>query len=162
MKSKKPSVRIRGLFKPAIGWREWCTLPDLGITKIKCKVDTGARTSSIHAYDVEITRRFGQEVVTFKVHSLQRNTRRVEQCSAPLLEWRQVTDSGGKRTLRPVIQTSLKLGGISKVIQVTLIARDQMGFRMLLGREALKKTWVVDPAKSFIASKQTKKRKLNS
>ena len=152
--------KIRKLYKPALGWREWCSLPDLGIAKVKCKVDTGAKTSSLHAYDVELMRRHGQEYVSFKIHPLQRNTKRVEQCTSKLLEWRQVTDSGGKRTLRPVIITSLKIGTIVKQIEITLIARDELGFRMLLGREALKKTWVVDPAKSFIASKKPKKPKV--
>jgi hypothetical protein len=152
--------KIKKLIKVTLGWREWCSLPDLAIAKVKCKVDTGAKTSSLHAYDVELVRKHGQEYVSFKIHPLQRNTKRVEQCTSKLLEWRQVTDSGGRRTLRPVIVTSIKIGSITKLIEITLIARDEMGFRMLLGREALKKTWIVDPARSFIASKKPKKPKI--
>ncbi|MCX6116702.1 MAG: RimK/LysX family protein [Proteobacteria bacterium] len=151
LKSSKKKIS-----KPTIGWREWCSLPYLGIAKIKCKVDTGAKTSSLHAYDVEVIKRHGLEYVSFKVHPLQRDTKRVEHCLARLQEWRQVTDSGGKRTLRPVILSTLKLGSVVKEIEFTLIARDEMGFRMLLGREALKKTWLVDPSKSFILSKKSK------
>lgn len=152
-------VKLKKL-KPAVGWREWGSLPELGINWIKCKVDTGARTSSLHAYDVEILKRHGREIVSFKVHPLQKNTRKVEHCESHLLEWRYVTDSGGKRTLRPVIQTWMQLGDVLKQIEVTLVARDEMGFRMLIGREALRGTWVVDPAKSFVVSKVKAKRDL--
>lgn len=147
-------------FKPAVGWREWCALPGLGIKKVKCKVDTGAKTSTLHAFDVEVHKKQGREIVTFKVCPLQRNTRSVVYCEATLLEWRYITDSGGRRTLRPVIRTWLDLGGMIKEIEMTLIARDEMGFRMLLGREALRGTWVVDPSKSFLGTaKKNKKTK---
>lgn len=138
--------------KPVVGWREWAVLPDLGISKIKVKIDTGAKTSSLHAFDVSIVKRQGRSVVRFKVHPLQKNTRRIVECEARLLEWRQVTDSGGNRTLRPVIETRIMLGAREVLAEVTLIARDEMGFRMLVGRQALRKTWLVDPSKSFIAS----------
>lgn len=137
--------------KPVVGWREWAVLPDLGISKIKVKIDTGAKTSSLHAFDVTVAKRHGRSIVRFKVHPLQKNTRRIVECEAKLLEWRQVTDSGGKRTLRPVIETRIMLGAREVLAEVTLIARDEMGFRMLIGRQALKKTWLVDPSKSFIA-----------
>ncbi len=135
-----------------MGWREWAVLPDLGISKIKVKIDTGAKTSSLHAFDVTIAKRLGKSIVRFKVHPLQKNTRRIVECEARLLEWRQVTDSGGKRTLRPVIETRVMLGAREVLAEVTLIARDEMGFRMLVGRQALRSNWLVDPAKSFIAS----------
>lgn len=135
-----------------VGWREWAVLPDLGISKIKVKIDTGAKTSSLHAFDVTIAKRQGKSMVRFKVHPLQKNTRRIVECEARLLEWRQVTDSGGKRTLRPVIETRVMLGAREVLAEVTLIARDEMGFRMLVGRQALRSNWLVDPAKSFIAS----------
>lgn len=146
--SKRSSKSV----KPVVGWREWAVLPDLGISKIKAKIDTGAKTSSLHAFDVSIFKRQGRSWVRFKVHPLQRNTRRVVECEARLLEWRQVTDSGGKRTLRPVIETRFMLGAREVLAEVTLIARDEMGFRMLIGRQALRRTWLVDPSKSFIAS----------
>lgn len=138
--------------KPVVGWREWAVLPDLGISKVKAKIDTGAKTSSLHAFDVIVIKRQGKNFVRFKVHPLQRNTRRVVECEAQLVEWRQVTDSGGKRTLRPVIETRVMLGAREVLVEVTLIARDQMGFRMLIGRQALRGTWLVDPSKSYIAA----------
>lgn len=138
--------------KPVVGWREWAILPDLAISRIKVKIDTGAKTSSLHAYEVNVIRRQGREFVRFKVHPLQRNQRKIVTCEAALVEWRQVTDSGGKRTLRPVIETRIMLGAREVVAEVTLIARDAMGFRMLIGRQALKRSWIVDPSKSFIAA----------
>jgi hypothetical protein len=137
--------------KPVIGWREWAVLPDLSIPKIKAKIDTGARTSSLHAYDVTVYRRHNKEYVKFKINPIQRNTKKVVECDALLLEWRQVTDSGGRRTLRPVIETRIMMGAREVLAEVTLIARDQMGFRMLIGRQALKQV-LVDPTKSYIAS----------
>lgn len=151
LKSKSHSKASRlTKSRSVVGWREWVGLPLLGIEKIKAKIDTGARTSALHAYDVSSVRRHGREFVRFKVHPVQKNTRRIVECEAPLIEWRQVTDSGGKRTLRPVIRTTLELGRGVVQAEVTLIARDQMGFRMLVGREALKKRWLVDPSRSFI------------
>ena len=151
-KKKVTTKKVRR-FKPAVGWREWCALPSLGIKKVKCKVDTGAKTSALHAYDVEVQKRHGREIVFFKVCPLQRNTRTVVHCEALLLEWRYVMDSGGRRTLRPVILTWLNLGGVIKEIEMTLVARDELGFRMLLGREAVRGTWVVDPSKSYVGTK---------
>lgn len=143
LKQKPPAV---------VGWREWVSLPLLGIEKIKAKIDTGAKTSALHAYDVHPLKRHGRDFIKFKVHPLQRNTRRIVECEAPLLEWRYITDSGGRRTLRPVVRTVLNVGELAVEVEVTLIARDQMGFRMLIGREALKRRWIVDPSKSFIAN----------
>jgi hypothetical protein len=146
------SSRSRRRAKPVVGWREWAVLPDLGVLKIKVKIDTGAKTSSLHAFDLVVFRRQGKDFVRFRVHPLQRNTRRVIECEALLLEWRQVTDSGGKRTLRPVIETRIKMGAREVIAEVTLIARDEMGFRMLIGRQALRRIWLVDPARSYIAA----------
>jgi hypothetical protein len=147
-----PPKKSRKRTKSVVGWREWAVLPDLGISKVKAKIDTGAKTSSLHAFDLVVVKRQGKNFVRFKVHPLQRNTRRVVDCESELLEWRQVTDSGGKRTLRPVIETRIMLGTRSVMAEVTLIARDQMGFRMLIGRQALRRTWLVDPSKSYIAA----------
>ena len=149
-KIRRPAKARRA--KPLIGWREWAVLPDVGISRIKVKIDTGAKTSSLHAYDVVVFKRHGREFVKFKVHPLQRNTRRIVECESRLIEWRQVTDSGGKRTLRPVIETRIMLGAREVLAEVTLIARDEMGFRMLIGRQAIKGHWLVDPARSYIAA----------
>lgn len=146
---KKTALKQKPL--AVVGWREWVSLPLLGIEKIKAKIDTGAKTSALHAYDVHPVKRQGRDFIKFKVHPLQRNTRRVVECEAPLLEWRYITDSGGRRTLRPVVRTVLNVGELAVEVEITLIARDQMGFRMLVGREALKRRCIVDPSKSFIA-----------
>src|SRR6478735_8686448 len=138
--------------KASVGWREWVSLPLLGVDSVKVKVDTGARSSSLHAYDVEEITLRGKRWVVFKVHPLQRNDRFVLECRAPLLEHRHVTSSNGKRELRPVILSVVRLGEHEVTIELTLTRRDEMGFRMLLGREALRGRFVVDPGRSYLAS----------
>ncbi len=132
-----------------IGWREWVALPELGVKWIKAKVDTGARSSALHAFDVETFRRHGKEFVRFKVHPMQRNSKRTIVAEAEVLEYRQVRSSGGHQTRRPVILTKVELLGRSWPIELTLAARDEMGFRMLLGREAIRGHMVVDPGRSY-------------
>ncbi len=158
--SKKSADEISRLIlrnRSLVGWREICSLPDLGLKDIKCKVDTGAKTSALHAFDVDVHTENGIEVVFFKVHPEQRSTKRVVQCKCPLLEWRVVTDSGGNQTLRPVVSVRLQLGEVTKNIELTLTPRDELGFRMLLGREALKRTWVVDSSRSYLSIRVKKK-----
>lgn len=135
-----------------MGWREWVRLPDLEIATIKAKVDTGARSSSLHAVDVEIEKKRGKSLVRFKVHPLQDSTKglNTRQCEVPLLEERWIRSSNGKRELRPVIMTPLEFGGAIWPIELTLTSRDMMGFRMLLGREAIRRRFVVDPGRSFL------------
>ena len=143
--------RKQGL--PVIGWREWVSLPELGIRRIKVKVDTGARSSSLHAYNLEYFRRKKKDYVRFEVHPLQRNSTKVVRTEAQILEHRNVKSSSGRSTYRPVIVTELELFDIKWPIEVTLANRDQMGFRMLLGREAVRRRFVVDPGKSYYAGK---------
>ena len=133
-----------------IGWREWIALPEIGLPAIKAKVDTGAKTSALHAYDIEEYVQGRTKMVRFKVHPHQRDAKSVVKASAILVEKRTVRDSGGKKTLRPVIRTKIKVGDMSWDIELTLTNRDEMGFRMLLGREALKGHLLVNPSKSFI------------
>ena len=136
-----------------IGWREWVSLPGLGIKFIKAKIDTGARTSSLHAYNIELLKRRGKAWVRFEVHPIQRNTDITQIIEAPLLEQRYVTNSGGKRTLRPVIETPIVILGEEVKAELTLIGRSEMGFRMLVGREAMRRRFQVDPGKSYLGGK---------
>jgi hypothetical protein len=133
-----------------VGWREWAALPELGIPAIKVKVDTGARSSALHAFD--ITRHDDAEGawVEFAVHPLQRDRATTVRARARLLEERWVRSSSGRRTFRPVIATRLVLGDGVWPIEITLVRRDLMGFRMLIGREALRRRRLVDPARSFL------------
>lgn len=136
--------------KMVIGWREWVALPDLAIDHIKAKVDTGAKTSALHAFYVEPFKRNGAPWVRFGVHPLQGTLDRVIECEAPVKDVRRVTDSGGHAEMRPVIETSLLIHGEVRVIELTLTDRETMMFRMLLGRSALKYRFVVDSGKSFL------------
>jgi len=136
---------------PAIGWREWVALPELGISWIKSKVDSGARTSSLHAFDIEYGRKGGEPYVRFKVHPLQRNQRKTVIAEAPLLERRHVKSSSGHLSLRPVIVTPVQLMDQTLEVEITLASRDAMGFRMLLGRQAIRGKFVIDAGRSYLA-----------
>ena len=137
---------------PVIGWREQVALPDLGIQQIKAKIDTGARSSALHAFDVEIFKRDGKRMVRFKIHPYQRDTHRTITAEAELLDQRQVRNSGGQTQVRPVIQTTIELNGYTFPIELTLTNRDVMGFRMLLGRQAVRRRFLVDAGQSFLYS----------
>lgn len=133
-----------------IGWREWVRLPKLGISFVKAKVDTGARTSALHAFDIEYFRKRGKEYVRFKVHPIQRSRKTIVNCEAEVIEHRLVKSSNGHSSLRPVISTDAILGELSWKIELTLTNRDEMGFRMLLGRRALQEHLLVHPSRSFL------------
>lgn len=141
-----------------IGWREWVGLPDLGIQAIKAKVDTGARSSSLHAFDLEEFEREGAKWVRFEVHPVQRNNERAVLAEAPVLEFRSVRSSSGKATMRPVIITNIELLGFTWAVELTLANRDAMGFRMLLGRQAFRQRFLVDGGKSYYGGRPKRKK----
>lgn len=142
-----------------IGWREWIGLPDLGIETIKAKVDTGASTSALHAVDIRPHDIDGRQHVAFVIHPVQRRQRPAVECVMPVHDHRAVVSSSGHREERYVIRTYATLGGFRWPIEVTLTDRDAMGFRMLLGREALRRRFLVDPGHSFIAGTMTARAK---
>ncbi len=139
-----------------LGWREWVALPELGIDAIKAKVDTGARTSSLHAFDLEEFRVGKKKMVRFKVHPEQRDTDRVVETEAPVCDWRRVKSSSGQSEMRPVILTAIEVLGVRWEAELTLTRRDEMGFRMLLGRQATRRRFVVDPGASYLGGKRAK------
>ncbi len=141
-----------------LGWREWAALPDLGVRAIKAKLDTGARTSSLHAFKMKAFTRDGVPMVRFEVHPVQRSAAATVLVEVEVHDERTVRNSGGNVELRPVILTTVEVGGVSWPIELTLTRRDEMGFRMLLGRQALRGRALVDPARSFYAGGSTPSR----
>ncbi|MEO1093824.1 MAG: RimK/LysX family protein [Cyanobacteria bacterium J06638_28] len=135
---------------PIIGWREWLSLPDLKIPEIKAKIDTGARSSALHAFEVEVFEQQTRPLVRFKVHPHQHNSADIIAVEAELLEMRSVRDSGGHEQLRPVIKTVVVLGQHQWPIELTLTNRDVMGFRMLLGRQAVRRRFLIDSSQSYL------------
>lgn len=138
---------------PIIGWREWLSLPELDIMKIKAKVDTGARTSALHAFALEPILVNGKNKIRFDIHPLQHNTSIVKTCIADVVDKRLVTDSGGHSEERYVILTPITLAGQTWPIEITLTEREDMLFRMLLGRSALRKRFIINPARSFVTTR---------
>ncbi len=141
-----------------IGWKEWIGLDCLGLPAIKAKTDTGAKTSSLHAFNIENFYIENVEYVKFDIHPLQKNKQFVRTCIARVIDQRMVSDSGGKKEKRYVIKSDLVIGQVKVRIDLTLANRDTMAFRMLLGREAIKQAkMLVDPSKSFLQGKYKRK-----
>jgi len=142
-----------------LGWREWVALPRLGIDAIKVKVDTGARTSALHAWNIRPFIKDGELHVRFIVHPLQRNTRYERHCTAKVVGQRLIRSSMGHRERRYVIETTLRIEESVGPIEVSLTNRDEMGFRMLLGRSALKPGILVAPRSSYRLGRRARRRK---
>ncbi|MBT8048383.1 MAG: ATP-dependent zinc protease [Xanthomonadales bacterium] len=137
-----------------LGWREWVALPELGIRQIKAKIDTGARTSALHAFQIESFEEQGRPFVRFSMHPVQRDNDTVIECVAEAVDQRVVSDSGGHREKRWVICTDIVIGPHRWPAEFTLTSRDDMLFRMLLGRTAMKNRARVDPARSYLVGKK--------
>ena len=150
MKKRKQPLQV-------IGWREWIKLPEFGIEHIKVKVDTGARSSSLHVLNLKYIQRDEQQWARFQVHPQQRYTRETINVEVPILEFRSVRSSSGKATVRPVVITPVEIFETQWPIELTLASRDEMGFRMLLGRQAIKNHFYVDPGRSYYNGRPLKK-----
>lgn len=147
MKTRKTASRS------IIGWREWVGLPDFGIPEIKAKIDTGARTSALHAYKIKPFQEGGKQYARFRVHPIQRRRKPEIECVAPVIGIVPVRDSGGKVEKRVVVSTLLSLGARTWPIELTLTNRDEMTFRMLIGRTAVRGKFDVDPGASFLSGR---------
>jgi len=140
--------------KTIIGWEEWCKFPELELCAIKAKVDTGAKTSCLHAFNIGTFTKNDKKYVQFYIHPIQKNKKIVRKCISEVVDYRYVTNSGGIKEKRYVIKTQLILAGKDWEIELTLAKRDSMAFRMLLGREAIRKAkFLVDPSKSCFHGK---------
>jgi len=153
--SKKPKIRKfkKPKIKTTIGWREWVTFPDFGIDRIKAKIDTGARSSAMHAWNIQEFEQNGELWVTFEAHPDQRSNQRRLACAAEVVERRKIRSSSGHHETRYVVKAKLEIANETRVIELTLTNRDEMGFRLLLGRTALSGYYIIDPGRSYLIGK---------
>ncbi|BCS96665.1 hypothetical protein DSLASN_22970 [Desulfoluna limicola] len=150
------------VLRPVIGWREWIELPDLGVKSIKAKIDTGARSSSLHAFDIKIYRQGEDQWARFQINPVQHKTGHPVTVDARILEFRSIRSSNGVSMMRPVIVTNIAFLGATWPIELTLSNRDEMGFRMLLGREAVRGRFLVDAGSSFLGGKPPRDKHTNT
>ncbi len=136
-----------------IGWREWIAFPSWGIDAVKAKIDTGARTSALHASDLRLVDVDGVTRARFTVHPWQMSESDGIDVDVALVDEREVTSSSGDTSVRPVVLATIDLGGGAHEIELTLTRRDDMGFRMLLGREAMDRRYLVDPGASYLTGR---------
>jgi hypothetical protein len=146
----RTGARRKANAKSLVGWREWVELPDLSPVPLKAKIDTGARTSTLHAFDLVHHERDGEPWVTFEVHPVQRSRAHSTLVSHRIEGMRRVRSSSGHSEERPVIRTAIRIGERAFAIDVTLTSRDEMGFRMLLGRTAIRRRFLVDSGRSYL------------
>ena len=140
--------------KTVVGWREWFALPELGLPAIRAKIDTGAKTSSLHAFNIKIIKKGEERFAQFDIHPMPKHKNITATCRAPLVDRRFVTDSGGHREKRYVIKTPILVNDKLYNIEITLADRETMVFRMLLGRQAMHIAGiVVAPGKSHLLGK---------
>ncbi|MCB2183492.1 MAG: ATP-dependent zinc protease [Desulfobulbaceae bacterium] len=140
--------------KFVLGWREWLSLPGLNIPAIKAKIDTGARSSALHAFQLETHKNNGRHMVRFALHPLQKRSDVALICNAEIIDYRRVSDSGGHYEMRYVIKTPVCIGTTTWDIEITLTDRETMRFRMLLGRTALEGKILVDPQASYLSGRK--------
>jgi len=136
-----------------VGWKEWVDLPELGLRRLKVKIDTGARTSALHAFSIEPFAKDGRQWVRFGIHPKQNNNEIEVFCEAEVTDQRTVSDSGGHKESRYVITTPINLGNEQWPIEITLSNRNNMRFRMLLGRTAMRGRLCVDPNAAYLLGK---------
>lgn len=145
--------------KLKVGWREWISLPELQIQSIKAKFDTGARTSVLHTYFIEPLLNSDRPQVRFGVHPLQRTEKKEVVCTADVIDRRRIVDSGGHPEMRYIIRTAVLIGGKNWPIDLSLTNREQMRFRLLIGRSAISGKLVIDPQRSFTLGRPFKVKK---
>jgi len=142
--------------RPVLGWREWVSLPEWDVAHLKAKIDTGARTSSLHAFDLEWFDRSGAPWVRFEIHPWQRSTADAVVAEAAVASTRDVRSSSGEIGHRPVVRVPMTIAGTTVAAEITLTRRDEMGFRMLVGREAIRGRFLVDPGVSYLGGRPPK------
>ena len=140
--------RRRKVPKVPIGWREWVAFPEVGVDAIKAKIDTGARTSALHAHRLRVSS--DESTARFEIHPVQRKKTPAIPVELPVADFRTIRSSNGQQQRRPVVLLSVEAGAERWEIEVTLTARDAMGFRLLLGRSAVAGRFLVDPARSYL------------
>jgi hypothetical protein len=142
--------------RPVAGWREWVALPDLDVEWVKAKVDTGARSSALHAYDVAVVDRDGVAHASFEIHPWQRSDLDARRVELPIVDRRTVRSSTGHEEERLVVRTTIRIVGLDVAAELTLTNREEVGFRRLVGREALRGCVLVDPGRSYLGARPTR------